>query len=77
MSQPYTCAPSSSRYSTGIGAGACVQYERQRVRVERPGLVERAGRAGVDAEAALAAIELEGRRRLELDVRDERAEHDP
>ena len=25
MSQPYTCAPSSSRYSSGIEPGACVQ----------------------------------------------------
>src|SRR5262249_4745521 len=46
-------------------------------RVERPGLVERTGRARVDAEPALAAIGVERRRRLELDGRDERAEHDP
>src|SRR6266536_275244 len=46
-------------------------------RVERAGLVERAGRARVDAEPAGAAVELERRRRLDLDVGDERSEHDP
>src|SRR5207302_8795340 len=46
-------------------------------RVERSGLVERAGRAGINAEPALAAVELERRRGLELEVGDERAEHDP
>src|SRR5262249_24122148 len=45
--------------------------------VERSRLVERAARAGVDAEPALSAVEVERRRRLELDVGDERAEHDP
>src|SRR6185437_10453866 len=37
MSQPYTCAPSSARYSSGIGAGACVQYERHLVASTTPG----------------------------------------
>ena len=37
MSQPYTCAPSSDRYSPGIAPGACVQYERQRVASSVPG----------------------------------------
>src|SRR2546429_242432 len=46
-------------------------------RVEGAGLVERSGRAGVDAETARAAVEIERRRRLELDVRDERPEDDP
>src|SRR6185312_15436144 len=32
---------------------------------------------GVDAEPALAAVEIERRRGLELDVRHERPEHDP
>src|SRR4051812_22167836 len=45
--------------------------------VERPRLVERASRAGVDAEPTLAAVKIERRGRLELDVRDERSEHDP
>src|SRR5262245_37147751 len=45
--------------------------------IERSGLVERARRAGVDAEAAVAAVELERRSRLELHVRDERSEDDP
>ena len=39
-------------------------------RVEGSGLVERAGGAGVDAEPALATVEVERRRRFELDVRD-------
>jgi len=46
-------------------------------RVERARLVEGAGGARVDAEPAGAAVELERRRRLDLDVRDERSEHDP
>ena len=46
-------------------------------RVEHAGLVERAGRAGVDAARARAAAGVERRRRLELGGRDERAEHDP
>src|SRR5207248_2422946 len=46
-------------------------------RIERPGLVERAGWARVDAEPAGAAVRLEPRRRLELDVGHERAEDDP
>src|SRR6266404_941964 len=46
-------------------------------RVERARLVERARRAGVDAEAARPAVEVERRRRLDLHVGDERAEHDP
>ena len=37
MSQPYTWAPSSPRYSSGIEPGACVQYERQRVESSVPG----------------------------------------
>ena len=37
MSQPYTDAPSSSRYASGTGAGACVQYERQRFASSTPG----------------------------------------
>ena len=37
MSQPYTCAPSGSRYSSGIGAAACVQYERHLVESRTPG----------------------------------------
>ena len=45
--------------------------------VERSGLVERAGRAGVDAEAAVAAVGVERRRRGELEVGDERAQHHP
>ena len=45
--------------------------------VERARLVQRAGGAGVDAEAAVAAVELERRRRLDLDVGDERAQDDP
>src|SRR4051794_2457518 len=46
-------------------------------RVEGSRLVERAGRAGIDAERAGAAIELERRRRLDLDVGDQRSEDDP
>src|SRR5207249_6117933 len=46
-------------------------------RVEHAGLVERVRRARVDAEAALAAVGLERRSRLELSVGDERPEHDP
>jgi NADPH:quinone reductase-like Zn-dependent oxidoreductase len=46
-------------------------------RVERPWLVERAGRTGVDAEAARAAVEPERRRRLELLLGHERSEDDP
>src|SRR3954449_5653901 len=46
-------------------------------RVERSRLVERARGAGVDAEPALPAVEAERRGRLELDVCDERPEHDP
>src|SRR5581483_1862971 len=46
-------------------------------RVERSGLVERSRRAGVDAEAALAAVEVERRCGLELDVGDESPENDP
>src|SRR5204863_2130040 len=45
--------------------------------VEHAGLVERAGRAGLDAERAGATVGVERRCRLELDVGDERAEHDP
>ena len=45
--------------------------------VERARLVERPGRARVDAERAGAAVGAERRRRLELHVRDERPEHDP
>jgi hypothetical protein len=37
MSQPYTLSPSGSRYSSGMDAGACVQYERQRVESRTPG----------------------------------------
>ena len=37
MSQPYTWAPSSSRYSSGIAPGAWLQYERQRVESSVPG----------------------------------------
>ena len=47
------------------------------VRVEHAGVVERPGRAGLDAERAGAAVSDERRRRLELDVGDERPEHDP
>src|SRR4051794_708358 len=47
------------------------------VRVEHAGLVERSCRAGLDAERAGAAVEAERRRRLELDVGDERSQHDP
>ena len=46
-------------------------------RVDHAGLVERSGRAGLDAERARAAVELERRRRLDLDLGDERPEHDP
>ncbi len=46
-------------------------------RVEGAGLVERARRARVDADPALAAVRLEGRRALQLLVADERPEHDP
>ena len=46
-------------------------------RVERPRLVERAGRARVDADPTRAAVGLERRRRVELGGGDERAEHDP
>src|SRR5207248_8364481 len=46
-------------------------------RVERPGLVERARRTGLDAERAGAAVEVQRRCRLKLAVRDERPEHDP
>ena len=45
--------------------------------VEHAGLVERAGRARVDAARARAAAFGNGRRRLELGGGDERAEHDP
>ena len=45
--------------------------------VERPRLVQCPRRARLDAQAALSAVELERRRRLELDVRDHHAEHDP
>ena len=45
--------------------------------VERARLVKRAGRTRVDAEAAVAAVQSERRCRLELDVGDDRAEHDP
>jgi hypothetical protein len=37
MSQPYTCAPSSPRYSSGIGAGACDQYDKHLVESTTPG----------------------------------------
>ena len=46
-------------------------------RVERARLVERSRGAGLDAERARAAVELERRGALELRVRDERPEHDP
>src|SRR5207247_7677319 len=46
-------------------------------RVEHAGLVQRASRARLDAERAGAAIGVQRWRRLELDVSDERAEHDP
>src|SRR5947208_15841474 len=46
-------------------------------RVEHAGLVQRSGRARLDAERAGPAIGVQRRRRLELDVGDERAEHDP
>jgi NADPH:quinone reductase-like Zn-dependent oxidoreductase len=46
-------------------------------RVENAGLVERAGRARVDAEPARTAVEVERRRVLQLGVGHERAEHDP
>src|SRR6476660_8514478 len=46
-------------------------------RVERPRLVERMCRACVEAEAALTAVCVERRRRLELEIRHERPEHDP
>src|SRR5437764_57871 len=39
--------------------------------------LERLRRTRVDTEPARAAVELELRRRLDLHVRDERAEHDP
>src|SRR5439155_10560654 len=45
--------------------------------VEHAGLIERAGRAGLDTECARAAVQPERRRRLELDVGHERAQHDP
>ena len=46
-------------------------------RVERARLVERSRGAGLDAERARAAVELERRGALDLRVRDERPEHDP
>ncbi len=46
-------------------------------RVEDAGLVEGVGGAGVDAERAGAAARRDSRRGLDLDVRDERPEHDP
>ena len=46
-------------------------------RVEDAGLVEGVGGAGVDAERAGAAARRDRRRGLDLDVRDERPEHDP
>ena len=55
----------------------CVQYERQRVASSTPGSSSASGRARVDAERAAAAARVERRGRLELDVGDERAEHDP
>ena len=45
--------------------------------VEHAGLLQRVGRARVDAERAGAAAGVERRRRLELGSRDERAEHHP
>src|SRR5256885_8958317 len=44
-------------------------------RVKGSRLVERAGRASIDANTAVATIGLERRGRLQLDVGDERAEH--
>ena len=61
----------------GMGAGACGPVREALRRVERAGLVERAGRAGVDAEPAVPAVEVEGRARLDFGVRHERTEHDP
>src|SRR5439155_11937314 len=46
-------------------------------RIERARLVERPRRAGLDAERARAAVELERRGALDLCLRDERAEDDP
>ncbi len=59
----------------GVGRLRPVREAARRVELAR--LVERAGRAGVDAEAARAAVERERRRRLDLRLGEERPEHDP
>ena len=70
-------ASSGARYGSGIARRRLRPVGEAAGRVERPRLVERAGRAGLDAERAGAAVGVERRRRLDLGVRDERPEHDP
>ena len=66
-----------SRYASGIGAGACVQYERHFVASSVPGSSSApVGQASMQRRHSPQSS-VERRRRLELDVGDERAEHDP
>ena len=66
----------SARYSSGTAASAYVQYERHLVASSVPGSSS-APVGRVDAQRALPAVELERRRRVDLDVGDEHAEHHP
>ena len=77
MSQPYTCGAELGAIRLGHRLRRLRPVRQALRRVERAGLVERAGRAGVDAQAARAAIGVERRCGIELDGGDERAEHYP